>query len=69
MSVTRRLHEWRNDQWSATLESLDPAHHSLWRLAKWVMRVPTSTPPLVMKGGITFSDYERSEALADSLEN
>jgi hypothetical protein len=22
--VTRRLHEWRNDQWSATLESLDP---------------------------------------------
>ena len=23
-SVTRRLNEWRNDQWSATLESLDP---------------------------------------------
>jgi hypothetical protein len=23
-SVTRRLNEWRNDQWSATNESLDP---------------------------------------------
>ena len=23
-SVTRRLNEWRNDQWIATLESLDP---------------------------------------------
>jgi len=23
-SVTRRLNEWRNDQWSATLKSLDP---------------------------------------------
>jgi hypothetical protein len=23
-SLTRRLNEWRNDQWSATLESLDP---------------------------------------------
>jgi hypothetical protein len=23
-SVTRRLNEWRNDQWSVTLESLDP---------------------------------------------
>jgi hypothetical protein len=23
-SVTRRLNEWRNDQWGTTLESLDP---------------------------------------------
>jgi hypothetical protein len=32
-SVTRRL-EWRNDQWSATLESLDPEDQSLWRMTK-----------------------------------
>ena len=31
-SVTRRLNEWRNDQWSAALESLDPEDHSLWRM-------------------------------------
>jgi hypothetical protein len=24
MSVTRRLNEWRNDQWGTTLEFLDP---------------------------------------------
>jgi hypothetical protein len=28
-SVIRRLNEWRNDQWSATLESLDPEDQSL----------------------------------------
>ena len=28
-SVTRRLNEWRNDQWSATLESLHPEDQSL----------------------------------------
>jgi hypothetical protein len=28
-SVTRRLNVWRNDQWSATLESLDPEDQSL----------------------------------------
>jgi hypothetical protein len=28
-SVTRRLNEWRNDQWNATLESLDPEDQSL----------------------------------------
>ena len=28
-SVTRRLNEWRNDQWSAKLESLNPEDQSL----------------------------------------
>ena len=37
-SVTRRLNEWKNDQWSATLESLDPEDQSLWRMTKRVMR-------------------------------
>ena len=36
-SVTFRLNEWRNDQWSATLESLDPEDQSLWRITKRVM--------------------------------
>jgi len=44
-SVTRRLNEWWNDQWSATPESLDPEDQSLWRMAKRVMGVPTPSPP------------------------
>jgi hypothetical protein len=44
-SMTRRLNEWRNDQWSATLESLDPEGQSLWRMTKRVMRVSTRSPP------------------------
>jgi hypothetical protein len=43
--VTRRLNEWRNDQWSKTLETLDPEDQSMWRMTKRVMRVPTSSPP------------------------
>jgi hypothetical protein len=65
--VTRRLNEWRNDQWSATLESLDPEDQSLWRMAKRLMRVPTSSPP-GQPGGIALSDSEKAEALADTLE-
>jgi len=67
-SVTRRLNEWRNDQWSATLESLDPEDQSLWRMTKRVMRVPAPSPPLVTPGGITLSDSKKAEALADNLE-
>jgi hypothetical protein len=49
-SVTRRFNEWRNDQWNATLESLDPEDQSLWRMTKRVMKVPTPSPPLVNPG-------------------
>jgi hypothetical protein len=66
-SVTHRLNEWRTDQGSATLESLDPEDQSLWRMTKWVMRVPTP-PPLVTSGEIALSDSEKAEALADNLE-
>jgi hypothetical protein len=49
-SVTRRLNEWRNEQWGTTLESLDPEDQSLWRMTKRMMRVPTTSPPLVTPG-------------------
>jgi len=55
-SVTRRLNEWRNDKWSATLESLDPEDQWLWRMTKRVVRVPTPSHPLVTPGGIALSD-------------
>jgi hypothetical protein len=67
-SVTLQLQEWRNDQWSDTLEALHPEDQSLWRMTKRVMRVTTPTPPLVTPGGIALSDSEKAEALADSLE-
>ena len=64
-SVTRRLNEWRNDQWSATL---DPEDQSVWRI-KRVMRTPTPiSPPPRHPGGIALSDSEKAEAIADSPE-
>jgi len=48
--VTRRLNEWRNEQWSTTLESLDPEDQSLWSITKWAMRVPTPSTPWSSQG-------------------
>jgi hypothetical protein len=56
-----------NDQWSSTLERLDPENQSLWKMTKRVMRIPTPSPPLVTPGGLALSDSEKAEALADSL--
>jgi hypothetical protein len=44
-SMTRRLNNCKNDQWSGTLESLDPEDHSMWRMTKRVLRFPTLSPP------------------------
>jgi hypothetical protein len=66
-SVSHKLIEWRNDQWSATLESLHPEDQSLWRLTKRVMTVPTPSRPLVTPAGTALSDSEKAEAIADSL--
>jgi hypothetical protein len=67
-SVTFQLQEWRNDQWSGTLEALHPEDQSLWRMTKRVMRVTTPPPNLVTPGGIALSDYEKAESLEDNLE-
>jgi len=58
MSVIRRLNEWRNDQWSMTLESLDPEEQSLWRMNKRVMRVPTPSPPWSPEGNCCLRLWE-----------
>jgi hypothetical protein len=67
-SVTYWLTEWRNEEWSDTLESLDSEDQSLWKMKNRVMRIPTPSPPLQVLGGLSLSDSEKAEALADSLE-
>jgi hypothetical protein len=37
MSVTYRLNEWRNEQWSGTLETLDSEDQSVWKTTKRIM--------------------------------
>ena len=66
-SVTRRLIERRNDQWSATLETLDHEDQSKWRTTKRLMRI---TPPsrLVILEEIALKNAEEAEGLADNLD-
>jgi len=62
-SVTRRLNKWRNDQWSATLQSLDPEEQSLWRMTKRVMRVPTPSPPWSPQGELLSQTLRKPKPL------
>jgi len=60
--VTTQLNEWENDQWSSTLESLDPEDQSLWKTRR-VIRIPTPSPPLVTPGGLALADSEKPKPL------
>lgn len=50
MSVNRRLNEWRNEQWSTTLEFLDPEDELLRMIIKRMMRIPTPCPSWSPRG-------------------
>jgi hypothetical protein len=67
-SMTHQLNEWRNEQWSDTLESIDPEDQWLRKITKRVMKMPTQPLPLVTQGELALSDSEKAEALAGSLE-
>jgi hypothetical protein len=62
------MNEWRNDQWSMAVQSLDPEDQSLWKVIEPVKRVSTPSPPLITLAGIALSDSEMPEALAEGLE-
>jgi hypothetical protein len=67
--VTKHLNEWRNDQRSKRLETVDQEDQSLWKMTRLVMRIPTPSPPLVSTGGLALSVSEKAEALAESLDS
>jgi hypothetical protein len=58
-SVTYKLNEWKNKQWSNTLESLENDKEG--------DASSTSSPLLQVPGGKALSDPEKLQALTDSL--
>jgi hypothetical protein len=56
MSVNYRLNEWRNEQWSNTLEFFDSGNQSLSKMTKWAMRVPAPSLLLIVAGRLVLPD-------------
>jgi hypothetical protein len=61
--LQRSVTKWRNDQWSVTLESLNPEDQSLWRITKRVMSVPISSPPWSLRGESLFQTLRKLKPL------
>jgi hypothetical protein len=61
-------HHHRNDQWERKLESLTAKDNSIWRMAKALRPDRKPIPPIHGTVGLDFSNDEKAEAFADSLE-
>jgi hypothetical protein len=66
--VKYALIDHRNDRWERKLESLSTEDHSIWRMAKALRSDKKPIPPIHSTLGLVFSDDEKAEASADSLE-
>lgn len=69
--VKRAIQQYHNETWNAKLESLNIQDNSIWKMAKAMKRRSTirNTPPLHGRHGLAYSDSDKAEALADSLES
>jgi hypothetical protein len=66
--VKQALSVFRNEQWEQKLESLNSEDNSIWKMAKILRNTRKPFPPTHGAGGIVYTDQEKAEAFADSLE-
>jgi hypothetical protein len=62
------LIDHRSDRWETKLESLATEDNSIWRMAKALRSNHKPLPPIQGANGLVFSDVDKAEAFADSLE-
>jgi hypothetical protein len=62
------LIDHRSDLWERKLKSLTAEDNSIWRMAKALRSNKKPLPPIHGTRGLVFSDDEKAETFADSLE-
>lgn len=66
--VKSALVDFRNEQWERKILSLNTEDNSVWRITKALRSNRKPLPPIHGAQGIVFSNEEKAEAFADSLE-
>lgn len=67
--IQKMIQDHRNDKWNSKIESLNIKDHSIWKMTKAVLNIPTKVPPLHGVNGMAYSDQSKANAFADTLES
>lgn len=66
--IKDKISMYRTMQWDHTVESLETQDLSLWRMTKALLKIPDKCPPLHGKHGMAYSNEDKANAMADTLE-
>jgi hypothetical protein len=66
--VKQALSDFRNEQWERKLDSLNVEDNSIWKMVKLLRNNRKPLPPIHGAHGMVYTDEEKAEAFADSLE-
>ncbi|GFT04060.1 probable RNA-directed DNA polymerase from transposon X-element [Trichonephila clavipes] len=67
--INRKVNALTQKQWEDKLTSLDPEDGSLWNMAKGFRKKRSPISALTGPTGIAYTDTQKAETLANSLEN
>lgn len=66
--VKDMIRDHYNTKWESKLKSLEVKDQSLWQMTKRLLRIPSKSPPLHGIHGLAYSNQDKANALADTLE-
>lgn len=67
--IKKLIFDFRNSKWNEKVESLSTADKSIWQMTKSLLRVPSKCPPFHGRTGMKFSNQEKADTMADTLES
>lgn len=66
--IKKMINTYRNETWNDKLSSLNVSDKSLWQMTKCILQVPMKFPPLHGVNGMAYSNQDKANAMADTLE-
>lgn len=67
-AVRTKIAKLKNERWQNTVESLDENLPTMWKISKLLRKNRSNNYPMHGERGLVYSNQEKAEALADSLE-
>ena len=67
--VKIKIAEWRNTKWQKILMNAKPKYWTLWKLINQRKKTWPQISPLLTKSGYVFSDIDKTNVIAEELEN
>lgn len=67
--LRRKLRDFKNEKWEETMSKFNDDHTGVWKFIRKLGKQEKQIPPINGSHGVAYSDEEKAEAFADSIEH